>query len=73
MRGLYPILHIYMYLPQVWKGEAVVSTWERGGKAAEGKEWLTRQKPEGAPIESFVHCIHTPWPVRLHVIASYLL
>ena len=31
-----------------------VSTWERGGKAAEGKEWVTRQKPE----ELFVQVVH---------------
>ena len=51
-----------------------MSTWERGGKAAEGKEWLTHQKPE----ELFVQVVSTLFGLEMsvnyndRVIAPYM-
>ena len=63
------------YIPQVWKGEVTVSTWERGGKAADGKEWVTHQKPE----ELFVQVVSTLFGLEMsvnyndRVIAPYIV
>ena len=43
-----------------------MSTWERGGKAAEGKEWLTHQKPE----ELFVQVVSTLLGLECQLITT---